>query len=268
MIKAIAVDMDGTFLDDNKQYDIELFERLMVKMKEKEIKFIVASGNQLDHLRSFFPNHISDILFIAENGAKIAHSELVLHENPISSNLYKRIIAFLDSEPIFDGYRLIVSGKKHAYINKNMPDSYKEKGDKFYKNIKYIDDYNFIDDTIYKLAFNFPNDRLDECQNKIQAYFDSEIVAVTSGHYAMDVIASGSGKANALKFLVESLGLTLKNVAAFGDNMNDQKMLDCVTYSYVTSNGKEELKKTAYKVIGSNNEQAVLKEMRQIIETM
>ncbi|MEJ7279164.1 HAD hydrolase family protein, partial [Staphylococcus epidermidis] len=33
MIKAIAVDMDGTFLDSNKQYDHERFERVFKALK-------------------------------------------------------------------------------------------------------------------------------------------------------------------------------------------------------------------------------------------
>lgn len=52
--KAIAVDMDGTFLDDQKNYDKELFAYLLTKMNEQGIHFIVASGNQYERLRLDF----------------------------------------------------------------------------------------------------------------------------------------------------------------------------------------------------------------------
>ena len=45
MIKMIATDMDGTFLDSNKQFDYE-FISLFYRMQEKDIKFVIASGNQ------------------------------------------------------------------------------------------------------------------------------------------------------------------------------------------------------------------------------
>lgn len=39
MIKAIAVDMDGTFLDSKKQYDQERFNRIFQQLKNENIKF-------------------------------------------------------------------------------------------------------------------------------------------------------------------------------------------------------------------------------------
>ena len=44
--KAVAIDMDGTFLRDDKSYNKKLFSELLNKMKERDIHFIVASGNQ------------------------------------------------------------------------------------------------------------------------------------------------------------------------------------------------------------------------------
>ena len=46
MIKAIAVDMDGTFLDSKKQFDKERFERIFKELKSKGIEFIAARGNK------------------------------------------------------------------------------------------------------------------------------------------------------------------------------------------------------------------------------
>ena len=38
--KAVAIDMDGTFLRDDKSYDKKLFSELLNKMKEKDIQRI------------------------------------------------------------------------------------------------------------------------------------------------------------------------------------------------------------------------------------
>ncbi len=46
MTKLIAVDMDGTFLNDNKTYDKEKFTKIYQELERKNIKFTVASGNQ------------------------------------------------------------------------------------------------------------------------------------------------------------------------------------------------------------------------------
>jgi hydroxymethylpyrimidine pyrophosphatase-like HAD family hydrolase len=53
-IKMIAVDMDGTFLNRQMEYDRIRFWKLFEIMKKKDIKFVVASGNQYYQLISFF----------------------------------------------------------------------------------------------------------------------------------------------------------------------------------------------------------------------
>ncbi|MEN0399563.1 HAD hydrolase family protein [Staphylococcus aureus] len=69
MIKAIAVDMDGTFLDSNKQFDRNRFETIFKELIDKNIKFIAASGNQFAKLKSIFGDR--EMFFISENGAVI-----------------------------------------------------------------------------------------------------------------------------------------------------------------------------------------------------
>lgn len=54
-IKLIAVDMDGTFLNDEMAYNKERFMNQYRELKSRGIKFAVASGNQYARLTSFFP---------------------------------------------------------------------------------------------------------------------------------------------------------------------------------------------------------------------
>ena len=70
-IKLIAVDMDGTFLSDQKTYNRERFMAQYRQMKEQGIRFVVASGNQYYQLISFFPELANEISFVAENGGRI-----------------------------------------------------------------------------------------------------------------------------------------------------------------------------------------------------
>lgn len=67
-IKLIAVDMDGTFLSDQKTYNRDRFMAQYQQMKRQGIRFVVASGNQYYQLISFFPEIAHEIAFVAENG--------------------------------------------------------------------------------------------------------------------------------------------------------------------------------------------------------
>ena len=68
MIKLIVSDMDGTLVDSNHKINEEFWE-VLEKLKERGIKFIVASGRRYDNLLDKFIEHKEDIIFIAENGA-------------------------------------------------------------------------------------------------------------------------------------------------------------------------------------------------------
>ena len=51
-IKLIATDMDGTFLNDQHQYDQDLLRKVLASCKEKGIYFAAASGRALLSLKS------------------------------------------------------------------------------------------------------------------------------------------------------------------------------------------------------------------------
>ena len=65
MIKLIATDMDGTFLDNKKQFD-KSFIDLFFEMKEQGVLFVAASGNQYARLYQKFLSMSEDMYFIAD----------------------------------------------------------------------------------------------------------------------------------------------------------------------------------------------------------
>lgn len=87
-VKVIVTDMDGTFLNDAKQYDRSRFLAQFAQLQQQGIEFVVASGNQYYQLISFFPEIRDQISFVAENGAlvyergqQLFHGELTRHES-------------------------------------------------------------------------------------------------------------------------------------------------------------------------------------------
>ena len=54
--------------------------------------------------------------------------------------------------------------------------------------------------------------------------------------------------------------------AAFGDQMNDYEMLESVGYAYAMGNATKGIKDIAYEVILSNEEQGVIKKIKEILQ--
>lgn len=260
MIKAIAVDMDGTFLNDQKKYNETYFENIYQQMKKKGIYFIIASGNQYFHLTKFFPSIYQDLIYIAENGALVVSQNQHIFEETLDKELIKEILFFLNSQKI--PFQITFSGKLGAYLFTTAKDSYKKKMSLFYQKIHWINDFEDITDSIYKLALNFPKEVLTNTENKLSQKFKDQMKIVTSGHEAVDILPKNLGKDFGIRLLKEKLNIQSDEIAVFGDNMNDFDMFEEVKYSYAVKNARPELKKIAYETIGSNNEDAVLKKWR------
>jgi len=88
---------------------------------------------------------------------------------------------------------------------------------------------------------------------------------VTSGNEWMDIQNQNMNKGVGIQFLQDMYQIQFDECAAFGDQMNDYEMLQEVKYAYAMSNAVQPIKDIAYEVIGSNDEQAVLKKIEDIL---
>lgn len=71
MIKLVATDMDGTFLDGEGRFDMKRLKNVLVSYKEKGIYFAVASGRGILSLKKLFADVRDEVIFIAENGSYV-----------------------------------------------------------------------------------------------------------------------------------------------------------------------------------------------------
>ena len=84
-----------------------------------------------------------------------------------------------------------------------------------------------------------------------------------TGKYYLEIFSENASKANGLKFLREEYGFD--KIVAFGDNLNDLSMFKAADVKIAVGNEKDELKKAADFVIGTNDEDGVAKWLREAI---
>lgn len=261
MIKLIATDMDGTFLDSNKKFDKE-FITLFYRMKEMGIKFVLASGNQYYRLYQKFLPMSEDMYFVAENGSLIADGVNILHCNVIQKEHVKLIRDLLENN---NRIMMILCGKKGAYaLNKNI--EYKHEVQKYYCSYFFVDSFDEVDDDIMKIALLDIQAQVGELYDDIQIHIPSDLRIVTSGNEWIDVQNKDGHKGVGITYLQDIYGISQDECMAFGDQMNDYEMLKEVKYSYAMSNAVEPIKEIAYEVIGSNDEQAVIKKIKEVLD--
>lgn len=264
MIRLIATDMDGTFLRDDKSYSEE-FPQVYQKLKENNIRFMIASGNQYELLLSKFEPGIRDeLIYLCENGTKVVYQGKCLYKNFLNKEDYLETIKILEQ---YDDCMIVVSGDHHAYISKKY--EYKKNFiNLFMKNVVFVDRYDDIDDDILKFSIAHFDDKILERTQAIAAQLNDKLKLVTTGHVWFDIFYKSVNKGTTLTYLLEMYNIDKSEAAAFGDEMNDYEMLKSVKYAYAMENAVDEVKTIAYEVVDSNENDGVIRKIKEILNSI
>ncbi|KAF9313301.1 hypothetical protein BG003_005420 [Podila horticola] len=88
-----------------------------------------------------------------------------------------------------------------------------------------------------------------------------QVTLTYSGPYFLEVSGPGVNKGLGLKQYCEGHGIAREDVVAFGDLLNDAEMLQYAGLGLCMGNGHSEMKKLADRVIGTNAEDGLAKEI-------
>ena len=262
--KAIAVDMDGTFLDDQKNYDKELFAYLLTKMNKQGIHFIVASGNQYERLRLDFVEHYQDLAFVAENGAYLIDRTQAVLTQALDLDVIKQVVTFKQAYPEL---HLAACGVKAAYIPHDEETDFVE-GMKYYcpKHELIGSLEKLPGDAYLKLTAGMRAEDTKPLLAALQAEFGQVLKITSSGFGSIDLMKKGVNKAQGLDLMLKRWNLGHDDLIAFGDGGNDIEMLNHAKYGYAMENGDPKVKAIADYIAPANNEAGVLQVLKGYLE--
>ena len=258
--------MDETLLRTDKSFDEERFVEIYEEFKKRDMVLAIASGNSYARLDEYFTymNH-DDLYFAADNGNYTVKRGEVIQKNIINTKDLFGAAELLES---LSDFTMVFSDGDNTYSTWINPE-YEEYVMSFNPNMKMIDSLDEIKNKdILKVASHSPLS-LDEAKDVSQKLIDRfpELDAVTSGGGWMDFYHIGGGKGSAVNALQDKYGITRNETMVFGDSLNDASMAYYAKYSVVMSNGDAELKDIFNYEIGSNNDQAVLYILEELLRT-
>lgn len=262
-IKLIAVDMDGTFLTDNKTYNRERFLDQFKAMKSQGIRFVVASGNQYYKLRSYFEDiDAGDIAYVAENGGYVHDGQQELFVADIATETLARVYPFLES---LKAVTAIICGRNSACVLNTADLEEVANARNHYQRLELIQSYQDINDTVLKIAIKMSPAIHDAVLEAARETLGDVLVSVTSGHEWIDLIIPGVHKAHGIQLLQEQWDIADDEVAAFGDSGNDMEMLQKAGFSFAMSNASDSVRQVARYSAPANNDDGVLETIDHIL---
>ena len=259
VIKLVASDMDGTLLDGQGEVPPETYD-LVRRLDAAGIRFVAASGRRLDTLREQFAPVVDRMDFVASNGAQVVVDGKLVDLELFSHAALRRMAHAVD---LFDTLHLALFDDTRSYllddercfereIDKNLPLPVRAYGVPA-PEIGIVKASVYCDDAVMDMAYALARELGDE------------FVFAPSGKRWIDVMQRGVNKATGIEQVLEARGLAFGEVMAFGDSMNDYELLRRVGVSCAMGNGRSAIRQISDRVLGTNLEQSVQKEIAALL---
>ncbi|MFK4997896.1 Cof-type HAD-IIB family hydrolase [Bacillus sp. N9] len=266
MVKLIAIDLDGTLLNEESQISKENLEALEFA-QANGVEVVIATGRAHFDVQHIFKETGLKTWIIGANGATIhqPNGEL-FHSVSINRQDAFQILNWLEQEgyyyEIFSNDSILSpqNGRELLAIemdrvNSANPEIGNEQlikaAEKQYSQngFSYISSYKELIDTdvdIYNiLAFSFDEEKLQRGKAKFNEMKD--ITMVTSAKHNFEFEHKKASKGIALEILTKRLEMDLADTAAVGDNFNDLSMLRIAGRSAAMEMHQRKLKMPAMK---------------------
>lgn len=257
-IRCVALDMDGTLLNSNKELPTDFMEWVI---SHKEVRTVISSGRQYYNLATLFEPIKDNLIYISDNGGYVFEHDHMIYCNPMEKTDIGDCLTVLSR---YEGLSIILCGAKSAYMRHAAP-YIEENAHMYYERLEFVTDPEAsIDrDSIAKIAIFVDNHKAEDVYRSLPP-LNERLTAVLSGDSWIDISNASVSKGDALTALLKKLEISPQDTMAFGDYLNDFTLLQCCEESYAMANAHPDLKAIAKHITSSNDEDGVMRILRML----
>ena len=270
-IRMVALDLDGTTLNDDKQISertIEAFRKAM----EQGVHIVISTGRTYGSL----PEQLFSVkgleYVVTSNGAHITEiaGRKLIYEDCIPSVAIETIEKLLRNTGI--SVEVFVEGR--AYIDRKEYEEVLTKGSS-YRDAEYIKETrtpvpDILDFMLehkelienINITFEFPEEKRQWRQ--VLEQIDGTTLTSSFIHN-FEVGGRSTSKAEALRWLMHRLGVSADELMAVGDSPNDEEMIKLAGLGVAVANAQESTKEIADCITASNQEDGVAKAIERFV---
>ena len=260
-IRLIAVDLDGTLLNDRKEIPPDFVPMVNV-LYPRGVRFVIASGRQYFNLAAMFSAIADKLFFFSENGGLVFDGAENIFCRPLPDDVLPALWHTGSAIPA----TTVLCGVQSAYISSDCGPAGRENTAIYYRKRTFTDDplaaVAAAGDSVVKVAVFDPVSAADRCEPHFAPFCD-RLKVTLAGQNWIDIMRADVNKGIAIEFLQHRLDLAPGQCMAFGDYPNDLEMIRQVGHSYAMANGHPELLAAARFRAPSNEDDGVMRVLRE-----
>ena len=268
MIKLIAIDMDGTLLNEKKHIDKAQKEAIHEAV-EAGIKIVLCTGRPLYGILPFYEElGLSELdsegYVILNNGCSIHKTKdwKLIDQVNFTSDDIEYLYKFSES---YDINFTLVNDTYYFNIGRKPTDELIKDAGFVFSDITDIslEEAKSGKHKIMKIMFLGNPEIMADFQKENENILKDKYSSVLSQPYVYEILPKGNNKGTGLKKLAKKLGIKQEEIMAIGDGNNDIEMFEYAHYSVAMENGTKPARKAAKYQTDSNENNGVAKAIRK-----
>ena len=263
--------MDGTLLDPKGQLDLPRLEKILDKLDQCDIRFVIATGNEVHRMRQLLGHLAERVVLVVANGARIFENNELIQAQTWDDAMVDKALAHFKGRECQDQF--VVTAMNGGFLKKGTVFTELDKFmtpemiEKLYQRLNFVDEFDSsLFGGVLKMSMVVGEERLDSVLQEVNDLFDGRVRAVSSGYGCIDILQDGIHKAWGLVELLKRWNLKPEQIMAFGDSENDIEMLELAGISYAMENAEEAVKEIATKVAPANSQAGVYQVLENWLE--
>ena len=250
-IKAIFFDIDGTLITNQKVISKNVISEILRIRDVYKIPMFYISARMPKAIHTVADNLKLNEIIIAYTGALILDSTTIIRESFISPAVSSKIIQdAVDADIEYIG----LYSYDNWYVNSDNYWTQREiRATKIEPEIVAVE--NIEGSNIQKIMLRDVPEKISVIAEKLKAYSGLNVFKTQAN--ALEIFDNSCSKAVSVKYMSHQLNIPLNSIMAFGDSEGDKEMLRSVGFGIAMGNADESIKKIAFEVTLSNDEDGI-----------
>lgn len=261
-IKLIALDLDGTLLNDNLEITPATLKAIQ-QTRDLGITVIISTGRPFIAALHYIEQLQLESPVICHNGAVIIKPngevlcDYALDKGPAVDfiNFCKAqdyVLSLFIQKEIFMERDHPLTWDIHVRLNRTIP--------------KIVADFApLLTTPPIKILVSGEKEKIPTISSVLKSNFENRLNISQSGEFYLDIVNKGISKGSSVQIVSQMLGIPMTQVMTMGDNYNDLEMIEEAGLGVVMGNAAEDLKARGKFVTYTNNEDGVGHALRKFV---
>ncbi len=263
MIKLVALDLDGTIVNDKLEISSKTLKLLGHLIQNTAVRVVIATGRMYASALPFARQVGVVEPLITYQGAMIREFQglqNILYHKPIAVPLAKQVLEVLQNNQFH----------ANVYINDTLFTNHHNPHSTYYARMAGVTPV--FSDSLLDAITEAPtkimaidDHRIDEMLHLLNQHFPEKLSYCRSRTNFCEVIDAAASKWNALSHLAEQWGIHPDEIMAIGDQENDISMIQHAGIGVAMGNAPEHVKKVANLITETIHEDGAARAIEQCV---